>query len=588
MGLVSQQAKAQWALTEPDPVELPFTEGIAAVFEAGRLTDQSFSTQYQTREALKASMQRLGELGGPKGEVPWPLPDSTANAALDWLDSHKDTIAALRGPDNGPPDPFLKTGEEIRQDVKQRVEEARALASRAGLGAQLVGGMGVGLTDPLNLALLPLGVGAAEGLLARVATEAGIGAVSQTAVEIASAGAKERAGVADGFGAAALRVAETAAGAGILGGIFHGAGRVAESLGFLERYRKGVAEGTIVQNRLTEEAANAIQDHLDTVPPLSSPAAEAAHFEATAAAVDVVKAETPEAQAMAARRLNEKAAAVPPVSVPAPMLAVDAIREMENGLSLSSTTSAGIAAAKPKVRETVLAEIRRRGGIDPESLKGHIPSGQLGQSGLLTVSRRGAPALDQVHATAIEEGLIPAGTSLDDFVDILQGKVKTVEAQDRIANEKFSKETGAQSGWSHVEKLKQARQILLDEFGSEPPLKLVEDYLADPAPYEEYFNSRWNGDAIETAVAREAESPRPPVVEPSVDYPTASLPSLHETERADFAATVEAKPDIAASVVDDSGNFRAGTARELMAESEQRATTFRDIMTCILKGGPTE
>lgn len=573
MGLVSQQAKAQWALTEPDPVELPFTEGIAAVFEAGRLTDQSFSTQYQTREALKASMQRLGELGGPKGEVPWPLPDSTANAALDWLDSHKDTIAALRSPDNGPPDPFLKTGEEIRQDVKRRVEEARALASRAGLGAQLVGGMGVGLTDPLNLALLPLGVGAAEGLLARVATEAGIGAVSQTAVEIASAGAKERAGVADGFGAAALRVAETAAGAGILGGIFHGAGRVAESLGFLERYRKGVAEGTIAPNRLTEEAANAVQDHLDTVPPLATAGAEAAHLDAVRAAVDVLSAPTLDGQALALRNAEERVKAWAGV-----MARIHGERASE---LLDVTATARAAGATPTdIARTAAVTARRVGDSvevtfgsrtitldDPELVRGKWSVSKIQKA--IAARLEDAIAGEQVSRSAMEEARALSRRVTDGGIGRGEGEYFRNVRQAERAREEF--------GDPSLEVVRVGKQQFV--------LRYPEDPMGTPS-----IPSRTEaiGKAVDAALAADEAAPRPPVVEPSVDAPTASLPSLHETERAEFAATIEAKPDIAASVVDDAGNFRAGTARELMAESEQRATTFRDIMTCILKGGPTE
>lgn len=288
---------------EDDAPALDIRRGVAAVFESGRLTDQSFSTSYQTSDALRESMTRFRELGGPALDLPWPITDTVANTALDYLDSHKDTIAGLREAAGGPPDPLLQTGEEIRHGVRQRVGEARSLAARAGIGAQLVGGLGVGLTDPFNLALMPLGAAAGESLIAKVVTEAAIGGLSQTGVEVASLGAKERGGVEPSLADSATNVALTAGlGAG-LAGAFHGVGLLGRRAERLAAYRSAVKEGRITPTRATEAAADSLQDAIDTTPPLRSAEAEAAHLDAVEAATHVLRAETPEQLASAQARL---------------------------------------------------------------------------------------------------------------------------------------------------------------------------------------------------------------------------------------------------------------------------------------------
>jgi hypothetical protein len=312
MGLVPEKDLAELVSKPPEPAPLGFGEGVAAVFGAGRLTDQSVSTHVQLADDLRDSFRRMNDYGIGAFELPWPVTDSVATAALGWLDSQKDAIAAARAGIEGPPDPFLRTGEEIRQGVRERVEAARMEASRAGLGAQLVGGLGVAFTDPLNLALLPAGVGAAEAVMARMGIEAAIGAASQAGVELAAAGARERAGVEVSTAESLGNVALTGLGAGGLAGVFHGVGAAARRLGLLDDYRAKVVAGEIVPNRETQAAADALQDHVDTIPPLATPAAEAAHLDAVAAAADVLTAEHPIMEASAIARLQDKATVAAP------------------------------------------------------------------------------------------------------------------------------------------------------------------------------------------------------------------------------------------------------------------------------------
>jgi hypothetical protein len=295
-----------------EPTPLPFREGVAAVFDAGRLTDQSISTHYQTADILDRAFAGLRDNGlpAPQGGLGWPVTDSVADAAFAYLDSQRDAILARRSPDFGPVDARLVTGEEARQMVRDRVSEARALAERAGAGAQLVGGLAVGAADPLNLALLPLGAGAGGTLLRRALIEAGIGAASQVAVEAASLEAKERGGVPQTLGGAAANVALTGLVAGALPPIFHGAAALARRAGLVADYRAAVAAGKIEATPEMDAAAAAIDDLNDTVPPGATPAAEAAHLDATAAGIDVLRAESPEEAAAALARLESKALAV--------------------------------------------------------------------------------------------------------------------------------------------------------------------------------------------------------------------------------------------------------------------------------------
>ena len=301
---------------ELDAEPLPFGEGYTAVREFTDLTGRSDSLSAQVKDRTVRSLQALTDHTGEQFAVPdgtWS--NRQAMQQLATLDQRKDAIAALRTPEFGPPDLRLQTGAEIQGAAREDVAAAQAKASRAGLGAQLAGGAVSSLTDPLNMALLPLGVFSAEGIMAKLGIEFAIGAGSQTLVEAASAPAKGFAGVEQTAGETATNILATGVlGAGLVG-VLHGAGLVARRVGMLDAYHAKVRTGEIVPNRETTAAADAIQDALDTIPPSVSPEAEGAHLDAVAAGTDVLRAESDGERAAALKRLDEAAARAPiPVS----------------------------------------------------------------------------------------------------------------------------------------------------------------------------------------------------------------------------------------------------------------------------------
>ena len=296
---------------ELDAEPLPFGEGVAAARGFADLTGRSDSLSAQVKDRTVRSLQALTDHTGEQFAVPdgtWS--NRQAMQQLATLDQRKDAIAALRTPEFGPPDLRLQTGAEIQGAARSDVAAAQAKASRAGLGAQLAGGAVSSLTDPLNMALLPLGVFSAEGIMAKLGIEFAIGAGSQTLVEAASAPAKEFAGIEQTAGETATNILATGVlGAGLVGA-FHGAGLVARRVGMLDAYHAKVRAGEIVPNRETTAAADAIQDALDTTPPGVSPEAEGAHLDAVAAGTDVLRAESDGERAAALKRLDEAAAVV--------------------------------------------------------------------------------------------------------------------------------------------------------------------------------------------------------------------------------------------------------------------------------------
>lgn len=376
MGLLSEQDLATLAQTPPEPVELPFWEGAAAVLESGRLTDQSFSTHYQTSDAIRAAFDAMSDHGLGQYELAWPVLDVTAENALALLDSRADEIRAARGGIEGPPDLRLRTGEEIRGAIAERVAAARADAERAGLGAQLVGGLGVGITDPVNIAMIPPGAAAGEALLVKALVEAGIGMASQAAVEAASVGAKERAGVEPSLANSAANVALTGVlGAGMVG-VFHGAGLLARRTGIVDAYRAAVAEGRIAPDAALDDAADAVADAAEVVRPLDTPEAEAASLDAVAAAADLLRAETPDAETAAAMRFARRAnaAAQPEVAIPAEALPPDRSRidaTVQAALEAPRTPDAPFIATDPAPPQRLTTDVEEAAFVaateaDPE------------------------------------------------------------------------------------------------------------------------------------------------------------------------------------------------------------------------------
>lgn len=560
MGLVPAQDERQLLETPPVPVELPFTEGVAAVFESGRLTDQSFSTNYQTGDALRQSFAAMNDHGLGAPDLPWPITDSVAASAKAYLDSRASDLKAARDVLEGPPDLRLQTGEEIDQGVAKRVGEARALAARAGIGAQLIGGLGVGVADPLVLATLPAGVAAAEGLFARMGIEAAIGGATQVGVEAASSGAKQRAGLEPTLGDAARNVAMTALGSAGLAGIFHGAGVAARRLGLLEDYHAKLARGEITETPASRDAANALQDAADTIRPGASPGAEAAHLDAVGAAVDVLTAEGPHAEMFAQARLEERATA---------WLHATVVHEAE-----LSGRVAEVDAALSQVGGTPPVIRRLEGGAGVEIAVG-----------------------DRTF-TINDPSLAREKWTLPKIRDVLQSRL------DEATAARESAVSSVESAWSTIQRLvgddigrpdgtpfrtpKQA-EAARDSFGANSleVVRLGKQRFVLRSN-EPIGPPRVPRETIAAAVDEGLTLPVEAAPEHPIDSATPPPDAVQPADLATFTAAAEANPDLAAAYTGDGGALVAGRATDLVANLEGDRTTLRSILECVLAGGPVE
>jgi len=599
---------------------LPFGEGFDAARQDVLNTGRTDSFSHLVKERATTALRALSDHTGEQFDIPegtWS--NRTAKAMLATLDARSGVIAERRGGgDFGPADGRLVTGAEIQKEATAKVAADRERAAKAGGVAAFLGGSAGQLADPFNLATLPLGLFAAEGWMAKAGIEFAIGAGVQTGIEAASLPAKDFAGVTPTAGETAGNILLTGvAGAG-LATIFHGAGQLARRAGMLADYRAKVKAGVIEPTRQGEAAAEALQDAIDATPPLASPAAEAAHFEATTAAVDVHTAEHPVSQAAALRRLDEKVRAYVEHSLPPELVkptgrlsdlargptatraaenwrempAAQYVAEMTADLTREETAARTAATSKvvarEKHRQTLLAEIRRGGGMSYPT--NFVKKGQLGQSGLLTAVRKGGVGIDQWHATMVEEGKIPAETDINDFFEMLTGGVKNMAAQDKAGNAAADAiDTGMEHAWIHVRRLEEARAELKGAHpdNPEPTAGQVEDYARDPA---EYIRRLERGD-IDAAVAAEEsapvghdlEAPIPPrgSVEPA---PAAA----DDVATASFDAATEANPDLSASYNGPDGTPVAGNARQLMAAAREEESFARGLLDCVLAGGPAE
>jgi len=130
------------------PPTLPFLEGAKAVMSAEELTSLSTSSWRQAGPQISKQLLRMSSLG--IGGAPMPdfvlksmtgqwgqqtnefgQVDQWINSSLDFIKANEDKILAYRNTAGGPPDPTLRTKEEIQADIKSRVAEAETLASRA-------------------------------------------------------------------------------------------------------------------------------------------------------------------------------------------------------------------------------------------------------------------------------------------------------------------------------------------------------------------------------------------------------------------------------------------------------------------------
>lgn len=200
-----------------------FSESFGAAFAEARAfgnSDALWRGRHDAvQQALDAFEDATGEaLQNPEAAAPGPNRDA--------LERHNqarfEQIAGER------PDLKLSypSDEQRQQTAVERAQQARGDAARldarpgtfaSGAGG-VIGGIAGAMTDPLNIASMFMGAGAASGILRTAAIEAGLAAGSQAVIEAGTAPFKQQVDPKWGLGDAAESIAMAGAGGAVIGG----------------------------------------------------------------------------------------------------------------------------------------------------------------------------------------------------------------------------------------------------------------------------------------------------------------------------------------------------------------------------------
>mgnify|MGYP006266584101 CR=1 FL=1 len=385
MSVLTDSEKKSLANVESYVQSLPqpglgFLEGMSAAYDAAELSKSNYFGSL-VGDPIRKSLSRYKELTGE--EVPAfysRMGTEEAIYNLTWLDQRKATIEKFQKDPNGPPDPFLKTADQIRSEAAQTKQEALTKASRAGLGGSLVGGIASGVTDPLNILLLPTGMFAAEGILGTAVVEGLAGAAATAGVELAAQPGDVQLGMA--------KSSEEIQRNALIGGVFSGilGGGIKAGLKYLPKQAvrfgdKGVIRPVSEYNarqipfgeanriqfegaRITTDERNAIltlMDASETLPDLLTHDSQVAHANAVQAAIDMLQEEDVRIRDSyrgrlndALRRLDESVSSGLVEANSSMMESGVAITELDN----TKGTTFARSVAKPALQEQLGVEIR--------------------------------------------------------------------------------------------------------------------------------------------------------------------------------------------------------------------------------------
>lgn len=153
--------------------------------------------------------------------------------------------------------PQLATKQKMLQqlgDMVRSVEEETAdISDRAtftGKVGGFIGSMAGAMQDPINLVTLPLGAGAANGIIRTAVTEAIVNAGSETLIQTKVQPFRGELGLEYGFEQGAENVAFAAGGAAVVGGAVKAGGKLAESGSIGRSVRKTIDLGGLVGDKL--------------------------------------------------------------------------------------------------------------------------------------------------------------------------------------------------------------------------------------------------------------------------------------------------------------------------------------------------
>lgn len=226
-------------------------------------------------QIIQERVDRFTELTGEQLLSPELQGMPSARAAAYEVTRSRFAEAAKRFPELTFP-----TDEEIDAEVIKRAravdERSRELAARTTRTGSSVAGflgrMAGALGDPINMASMAFGAGAATGIIRTAAVEAGIGALSQAAIEAGTQDFRRRVDPNRPAGESALNIGAAALGGAVLGGGIKGIAAAWQAM------RRGRWPGHV------RDAGAIVQREAAVAPPQgAAPAAVAAHRQAVEA-----------------------------------------------------------------------------------------------------------------------------------------------------------------------------------------------------------------------------------------------------------------------------------------------------------------
>lgn len=211
--------------------ELPpaFSETYHAAFAESRAFGNSDALWRSRHEAVQASLDAFENATGEALSNPEAAPAGPNRDALERHNQARFDQVSTERPDLKLSYP---TDEQRQQTAVEKAQQARGevarLDARPGTFASGAGGIAGGIvgamTDPLNIASMFMGAGAASGILRTALVEGGLAAGSQAVIEAGTAPFKQQVDPKWGVGDAVESVAMAGAGGAIIGGGVKGIG----------------------------------------------------------------------------------------------------------------------------------------------------------------------------------------------------------------------------------------------------------------------------------------------------------------------------------------------------------------------------
>lgn len=593
--------------SQPKP-ELGFEEGIAAAYDAAELNKSNFFGKLVSDPLVK-SLTRYSELTGERPPANWDgMSSSMAEANLAWLDQRQGIVERLLKDTVGPPDPFLKSAETIRQEAAATKRDAMEKASRAGWVASLGGSIASGITDPINIMLLPAGLFAAEGVLATAAIEATIGGAAGYAIEKAA----QPGNIQLGMGKTEEEMQQSAFYSAAFSGLFGGGIKALAKVNFPEVAAKyanreaGVAADAAASTDHFN-ASNTVADAGEILPHTFTNESQSEFIKYAQSAVDVVRETDPRMQGSYTQRLNESLVRLQESVSRGITEAGNAMLEAEvpiRDIGRTKGTTFARSIAKPTLQEQLGVEVRYSrnpdGSVVLESRDPNVPFEETFQAN--TTWREARAQLDRLtERLGIEKApLTNKEQTVMKSLHLWDEYIKRADTLDK-AKAEFSRrvedkivEVGGKPFESKRKLRAYAEQSGITDYSFEKmgngwaikpnnPYDVPGYYIdqvSEPSIRSEYADKRV-AETMATESPAEAKVVEPEVTVDSPDIGSAANSELIKNVQ-ELRSFAEANTDAVGFWIDANGNETVKPLSEILKELDAEDIELTDTINCII------